>query len=87
MQCNAVHLSDWKGWSQDPPLPGGHLRVGSGGKGILLEVPGYLRLSVGKQSLFFVSASTAVTFGHVLSCYSLGLCYCGAAAVLSIALH
>ena len=27
-----MYLSDWKGWSQDPPLP--HLRIGSGGKHI-----------------------------------------------------
>lgn len=33
MQCNALHLSDWKAWSQDPPLPSSYLRVGSGGKG------------------------------------------------------
>jgi len=26
-----MHLSDWKGWSQDPSLPRPHLRVGSGG--------------------------------------------------------
>jgi len=25
----AVHLSNWKGWSQDPRLPRPHLRVGS----------------------------------------------------------
>ena len=34
MQCNAVHLSDWKGWSQDPPFSRPHLRLGSGGEGI-----------------------------------------------------
>ena len=33
MQCNAPHLSDRKGCSQDPPLPRPHLRVGSGGVG------------------------------------------------------
>jgi len=33
----AMHLSDWKGWSQDPPLPRPHLRAGSGGKRISLE--------------------------------------------------
>ena len=51
-QVYAMHLSDQKGWSQDPPLPRPHLSVGSGGKGILLEVPAYLRLSKGKQILF-----------------------------------
>jgi len=44
----AMHLSDWKGWSQDPSFPKTHLRVGSGGKGILLEIPAYLRSSKGE---------------------------------------
>jgi len=44
-QVHAMDLSDWKEWSQDPPLPRPHLRVGSGGKGLLLESPAYLRLS------------------------------------------
>jgi len=33
-QLHALHLNDQKGWSQDPPRPRAHLRVGSGGKGI-----------------------------------------------------
>jgi len=33
-QVYAMQLSDWKGWSQDLPLPRPHLRVGSGGEGI-----------------------------------------------------
>jgi len=33
-QVQAMNLSDQKGWSQDPPLPSPHLRVGSGGEGI-----------------------------------------------------
>ncbi|XP_048796730.1 transmembrane protein 170B isoform X1 [Lagopus muta] len=41
-QVQAMHLSDWKGWNQDPPLPRPHLRAGSGGKSILLEIPAYL---------------------------------------------
>jgi len=53
-QMYAVHLSDQKGWSQDPPLPSPHLRVGSGGKVILLEIPAYLRPSAGKQLFFFL---------------------------------
>ena len=36
-QLHAMPLSDWKGRSQDPPLPRPHLWVGSGGKGILSE--------------------------------------------------
>ena len=54
-QVYALYLSDQKGWSQDPPLPGPHLRVGNGSKGILLEISAYLRLSKGKQILSFVS--------------------------------
>lgn len=59
-QVHAVYLSDWKGWKQDPPLPRSHLRVGSGGVGLLLEVSAALRLSEGKWFLFFISALLAV---------------------------
>jgi len=38
-QVHAVYLSDQKGWRQDAPLPRPHLRVDSGGKAILLEIP------------------------------------------------
>jgi len=41
-QLHAMYLSDWKGWSQDAPLPRPHLRVGSGGEGVLLETYAYL---------------------------------------------
>jgi len=34
-QVQAMHLNDQKGQRQDPPLPRPHLRVGSGGEGIL----------------------------------------------------
>jgi len=53
-QVHTMLLSDWKGWSQDPPLPRTHLRVGSGGEGVWLELPTYLRPFKGKQ-LFFLS--------------------------------
>jgi len=43
-QVHAMYLSDQRGWSQDPPLPRPHLRVGSVGEGILLEIPVCLRL-------------------------------------------
>ena len=33
-QVHARHLSDWKGWSQDPPLPRPYLRVGIVGEGV-----------------------------------------------------
>jgi len=50
-QVRTTNLIDQKGWSQDLPLPSPHLRAGSGGEGILLEIPVYLRPSKGK--LFF----------------------------------
>jgi len=40
-QLHAMRLSDWKGWSQGPPLTSTYLRVGSEGEGILLEIPVY----------------------------------------------
>jgi len=75
-----------RGWSQDPPLPRPHLKVGSGGEGILLEIPAYLRPLKGKQLFFFVSMSTAAALGLILTCCSLGLCHPAIIAVLSIAL-
>jgi len=61
-QVQAMYLSDWKGWSQDPPLPRPHLRVSNGGEGISLEIPAFLRPSEGKQLLSFVAVPTAVAF-------------------------
>lgn len=46
----AVYLTDQK--VPASPLPRPHLRVGSGGGGILLQIPAYLRLSKGKQYFF-----------------------------------
>ena len=78
-QVYAMQLSDWQGWSQDPPLPSLHLRVGSGGEGVLLEIPAYLRPSKGKQTFSFVSVPTAAAaLGLILTCCSLGLCYSSA---------
>jgi len=57
-----MYLSDWREWSQDAPLPRPQLRVGSGGKGTLLEIPAYLRPSKDKQLLPFVSVSLAAAF-------------------------
>ena len=82
-----VYLSDQKGWSHDPPLPRPHLRVGSGGKGILLEICVYLRPFKGKQLLSFVSVSTTVVFEHILTCCSPRLCYSAVVAAFSIALQ
>lgn len=83
MQCTEW----WKGWSQDPLLPRPHLRVGSGGKGILLEIPAYLRLSEGKQLLSFVSVLMVIAFENILTYCTLGPCYCVITAVLSIVLQ
>ena len=58
-QLYAVHLSDQKGWSQDLSLPRPHLRVGSGGKGVLLDSAAYLRFLEGKQLPYFISVAVA----------------------------
>ena len=87
---HAEPLSDQKGWSQDPPLPRPHLRVGSGGVGTLLVIPPSWRPSEGKQLLFFVSASTAAAaaaFGLVFICCNRGLCHPAVVALLSLTLQ
>ena len=38
-QVHAMQVNDREGWSQDPPLPRPHLRVSSGGGGVLLVIP------------------------------------------------
>ena len=85
-QVHAVYLSDQKGWSQDPPLPRPRLRVGSGDKGVSLEITVYLRPSEAEQLFSFVSASTAVAFGLVLIYCSQRHCHPTIVAVLSIML-
>lgn len=75
-----------EGWSQDPPLPSPHLKVGSGA-GNLLEIPASLRPSEGKQLLSFISVPTDVIFEHILTCCSLGSCYSAHIAALSIMLQ
>jgi len=59
--------------------------VGSGGKGILLEILVCLRPSEGKQLLSFISV--LVTFEQLLTCCSLGHCCSVVIAVLSITLQ
>jgi len=86
-QVHAMHLSDWKGCSQDPPLPRPHLKVSNGGKGVLLEIPAYLRPSESKQILSFVSVPPAVAFEQVFTCCNLGPCCSAVTAALSIALQ
>jgi len=56
-------------------------------KGWSQVISAYLMLSEGKEILSFVSASMAVTFEHILTCYSLGLCYYAVIAVLSLVLQ
>ena len=51
-QLHAMPPSDWKGWSLDPPLPRPHLRAGSRGEEVLLEIPAYLWPANGKQIFF-----------------------------------
>ena len=84
---HAVHLSDWKGWSQGAPFPRPHLKFGSGGEDFLLEIVVYLRPSKGKQILSFLFVLMAVVFEQVLACCSLGLYYSAVIAALSIALQ
>ena len=86
-QVYAMHLSDWKGWSQDLPLPRSHLRVGCGGKGILLEIPVYLRCSEGKQILSSIFVLVVSVFEQVFTYCSLGLCCSVVVAVLSYVLQ
>ena len=83
----AMYLSDQKGWSQDPPLPRPHLRVGSGGESTLLGIPVYLRPSKGKQLLSFISVPMTAAFVQILACCSLGLCYSAVIAEISIVLQ
>ena len=84
MQCSWVTGREW---NKDSHLPRSHLRVGSGGKGIFLEIPAYLRCSEGKPHLSFISVPMAVAFEQILTCRSLGPCCSAVIAVLSIALQ
>ena len=68
-----------------PPRP--HLKVSSGSKGILLEIPAYLRPFESKQLFSFFSVPMAVAFERILTCCSLGPCCLAVIAVLSIALQ
>lgn len=77
-----MHLSDHKGWSQDTSLSRPHLRIVSGGEGILLGIPAYLRPSEGKQVLSLISVPVFATSECILTCYSLGHCYYAVIATL-----
>jgi len=66
------------------PLLDPHLRVGSRGEGILLEIPAYLRLSEGKQLLSLISVPMAVEFEQILACCSLEPCCFAVIAMLCV---
>ena len=83
-RCMQCPVSDQKGWSQDLPHPRPHLRVGSGGKGILLEIPVYVRPSEDKQLLSLISVPVAVVFVQTLTCCSLRSCHSTIITVLSL---
>ena len=75
--CNA--LNDQRGWSQDPSLPRPHLRVGSGGEKISLEIPAYGRSFRGKQFFFLcfcVQGCYTGACSHLLQPRIVPLCYC-----------
>lgn len=73
---DACNTPNWpEGWSQDPAFCRPHLSVGSEGKGILLEIPVYLMLFEGEQSLSFFSVFTVAVLEHLFTCSSLWLCY------------
>ena len=65
-------------WSQDPPLPRPHLKVGSRGEGISLEILIYPRPSKGRQFFFLCfcvhGCCTGVCF-CLLQCRVVSLCY------------
>ena len=74
-----MYLSDWNGWSQDPALPTPHLRVGSEGKGIFVEIPVCLRPSKDKQFLFLCFCDYGCCIQsrpHLLWPQTLLPCYC-----------
>ena len=74
-QVHAMQLSDRKGWSQDPPLPRPHVRAGSGGEGISLEIPVYLRPSKDKWILSFIFVPLVIVPKQILVLCSLRPCY------------
>ena len=80
------HLSDWKGWSQDPPLPRLLLSVDSVCTCIFLGFLVHLLLFEVKQLLFLISVPMAVAFEQILACCSLVPCCFAAVFVLSIVL-
>jgi len=93
-QVYAIPLHEQVGWSEDPPLPRPHLRVGSGLEDILLEIPVYVRSFRGKQ-IFFLCFLFAVVKDfailllllHFLLHYSItgGIkCYCSSLAKFAL---
>ena len=74
-QVHAMQLRDRKGWSQDLPLPRPHVRAGSGGEGISLEIPVYLRPSKDKWILSFIFVPLVIVPKQILVLCSLRPCY------------
>ena len=74
MQCTWVTV---RGGARIHPFPGLILRVGSGGRGIFLKIPVYLRPSEGKQLLYFCIHCCIWAYSHLLWPRALPLCcYC-----------
>ena len=97
-QVHALYLNDQKGWSRDSPLPRPHLRVGSRGDGILLEIPVYLWPLGGKlwfvfflflllPLFFFIYSCCIWNYTHLLQPGALLHCCCCCVFHHVIALH
>jgi len=68
-QVHAMLLSYKNRWSQNPPLSRPHFRFGNGSKGLLLEIPVYLRPSEGKRFFllcFCVNGCCVCACSHLL---------------------
>ena len=72
------YMRPGKGWILAPPLSRSHLRVGSGGAGVLLVISAYLRPSEGKQFFFLcfcVYGCRIWACSHLLQPRIVSLCY------------
>ena len=77
-QLHAMHLSDQRGWSQDPPPPRPHLRVGSGGEGIsgdLCMPEAFQKKKAASFSYFCIHCCQVWANPHSLQTGILQLCY------------
>ena len=80
---HCMHLTR-RGGTRIPLLPRAHLRVGSGGEGILLGIPDYLRPSKGKQFFFLHFCVHGCCISACPHFLHLGLCHPAPIAVPSI---